>query len=86
MAERPIRQTDLGIGTMMVRGRSLSPAIGHSLAVAVAAALAHQMPGGSARIGEMTLQLPASAVGADGGIDPAALAHAVAHARRDRDA
>lgn len=83
---RPSGQADLGIGSMTVRGRGLSPATGQNLAAAVAAALAAQLPDRSARIDGITIRLPASIVGADGGIDRAALARAIARGRRAPDA
>jgi hypothetical protein len=80
------RQADLGIGDLTVRGRGLSAATGRSLATAVALALARQLPGRSARIAGLTIELPASALDAGGGIDRAALAQALARARPDPDA
>lgn len=84
--DRPSGQADLGIGSMTVRGRGLPPGTGQSLAAAVAAELARQLPDRSARIDGMTIRLPASVVGADGGIDRAALARALARGRRSHDA
>jgi hypothetical protein len=86
MAEHPARQADLAIGSMTVRGRSLSPAVGQNLATAIAAVLARQLSVRSAHIDGMTIRLPASVLDASGGIDRAALAQAVARARRDPDA
>ena len=85
-AAQPTRQADLGIGSITVRGRGLSPTIGRSLATAVAVALAGQLPGHSARIEAMTILLPASALDSSGGIDGTALARAIARARPDADA
>ena len=86
IAEHPARQADLDIGCMTVRGRGLSPATGRSLATAVAAILARQISGRSSRIGGMTIRMPSSVLDGSGGIDRAALAQAVARARRDPDA
>jgi hypothetical protein len=86
MAEHPARQADLAIGSMTVRGRCLSPTTGQSLATAIATVLARQLPARGARIGGMTVRLPASVLDAGGGIDRAALAQALARARRDPDA
>ncbi|MGH6900861.1 MAG: hypothetical protein ACREJ5_30625 [Geminicoccaceae bacterium] len=86
MAEHPSGQGELRIGSMTVRGRGLSPATGRSLATAVAAVLAGQLPGRSERIGGLTIRLPAAVLDATGGIDRAALAEALARARRDPDA
>lgn len=86
LADHQTPQAELGIGAMTVRGRGLSSAAGQSLAMAVAAALARQLPARSARIDAMTVRLPASVLDAGGRIDGAALAQAVARARRDRDA
>jgi hypothetical protein len=86
LADHPTPQAELGIGAMTVRGRGLSPAAGQGLAMAIAAALARQLPGRNARIDGMTVRLPASVLDASGRVDGAALARAVARARRDRDA
>jgi hypothetical protein len=86
VAEPAIGPAELRIGSMTVRGRGLSPATAPSLATAIAAVLARQLPDRSARIGEMTIKLPASALDAGGGIDRTALAQAVARARRGPDA
>jgi hypothetical protein len=83
---QPTRRADLGIGSITVRGRGLSPATGRSLATAVAVALAGQLAGRSARIDAMTILLPASALDSSGGIDRTALARAIARPRPDADA
>ena len=85
MAEHPARQADLGIRSITIRGRGLSPATGQNLATAIAALLMQQLPASSARIDAMTIRLPASILDASGGIDRAALAHAIAQAKRDYD-
>ena len=86
MAEHPVRQADLAIRSMTVRGRCLSPTTGQSLATAIATVLARQLSARSAQIDRMTVRLPASVLDASGGMDRAALAQAVARARRDPDA
>ena len=85
MAEHPARQADLGIRSMTIRGRGLSLATGQNLATAIAALLTQQLPASSARIDAMTIRLPASILDASGGIDRAALAHAIARAKRGYD-
>jgi hypothetical protein len=82
-AEGLVRQGYFAIGTMTVRGRGLSLTTGQSLAAAVADALAWQLAGRSARIGHVTIRLPASTLDAGGGIARAAFAEAVAGARRE---
>lgn len=83
---REARPPQLEIGAMTVRGCGLSPAAGQSLAAAVAEVLAHQLAGRTARIGGMTIRMPASVLAVGGAIDRAALRRAVGHAERDRDA
>ena len=60
MAEHPAQQPDLAIGSITIRGQGLSPATGQNLATAIAAALARQLPAGSARIDAMTASVSGS--------------------------
>jgi hypothetical protein len=86
MAEPPSGQAELRIDGMTVRGRGLSAATGQSLATAVAAALTGQLPVRSARVGGITIRMPASVLDRTGRIDRAAVARAVVRARRQHDA
>ena len=86
LSEHAARAPELKIGAMTIRGRGLSPAAGQSLAAAVADVLTRQLAGRSRRIGGMTIRMPASALDPTRGIDRAALAQAIARARRDADA
>jgi hypothetical protein len=79
-------QAELRIGSMTVRGRGLSAATGQSLATAVAAALTGQLPAHGARVGGITIRMPASVLDRTGRIDRAAVAQAVVRARRHPDA
>jgi hypothetical protein len=71
---------------MTVRGRGLSAATGQSVATAVAAALAGQLPARSARVRGITIRMPASVLDRTGRIDRAAIARAVIGVRRHSDA
>jgi hypothetical protein len=86
LAEPPSGQAELRIGSMMVRGRGLSAATGQGLATAVAAALTGQLPARSARVGGITIRMPASVLDRTGRIDRAAVAQALVRARRHPDA
>lgn len=77
---RTARSPELAIGGMTVRGRGLAPAAGHDLAAAVAEALARQLTGHSRHFGAIAVRMPASVVDAEGGIDRAAVAEAIARA------
>lgn len=78
--------SDLQIGAMTIRGRGLSGATGPSLAAAVAEALVRQVGDRDRHIGAMTVRMPASMIDRAGEIDQAALAQAIARARRERHA
>jgi hypothetical protein len=89
LAEPLSGQAELRIGSMTVRGRGLSAATGQSLATAVAAALTGQLPARGARgarVGAITIRMPASVLDRTGRIDRAAVAQAVVRARRHPDA
>ena len=77
---------DLDIGTVTVRGQGVSLASARRLAIAVAEALAHQISGGTRRIGDMTIRMPGPALDAAGGIDRTALRLAIDRAGSLTDA
>ena len=76
----------VSIDTVLVRGVGLTADSGAAIARRVASAVAHGMtshglPSTGGRIGELTLRLPASALAADGSVEPVALARALAEWR-----
>jgi hypothetical protein len=77
MAESPLPPAAIRIGGVTVRGRSLTAEQGRSVALSIARALAERPASASASLDRVTLRVPASAIRADGTVDPAALSNSL---------
>jgi hypothetical protein len=74
MAEPRTPPATLRISSVTVRGRSLTARQGEAVAISVARSLAARFATTGASLEQLTLRLPATAIAADGSVDPAAVA------------